>query len=92
MWIMITFVVGVIAGIFLEWWAWTRCRRQHTKAGTPSASHNTDMDAISQQYYELLYAVGSKFRNESRHQTALRYIREAESNSVCCGVAKQHHA
>lgn len=41
MWIILAFVVGIIFGVFLEWSAWTRCRRQHTKVGTPSASHNT---------------------------------------------------
>jgi hypothetical protein len=29
-------------------------------------------------YHELLYAVASKFPNETRHQTALRYIKRAE--------------
>ncbi len=29
-------------------------------------------------YYELLYAVERKFADESRHETALRYIRQAE--------------
>ena len=40
MWIIVAFVVGVAFGVFLEWLSWTRCRRQHTKVGTPSASHN----------------------------------------------------
>ena len=30
-------------------------------------------------YNELLYAVARKYEGESRHETALRYIREAES-------------
>jgi hypothetical protein len=33
---------------------------------------------VSELYNELLIAVGNKFSNESRHQTALRYIRQAE--------------
>lgn len=32
-------------------------------------------------YYELLYAVEKKTRGETRHQTALRYIQEAEQGS-----------
>jgi len=32
-------------------------------------------------YYELLFAVSKKYPNESRHDTALRYIHEAESHS-----------
>jgi hypothetical protein len=30
------------------------------------------------KYHELLYAVGTKYPGESRHETALRYIRQAE--------------
>ena len=32
----------------------------------------------NRQYNELIMAVGRKFPNESRHETALRYIKEAE--------------
>lgn len=30
------------------------------------------------RYFELIYAVGNKYAGESRHETALRYIRKAE--------------
>ena len=33
---------------------------------------------LSEKYYELLYAVETKHQSETRHETALRYIREAE--------------
>lgn len=33
---------------------------------------------LENKYYELLYAVASKYANETRHETALRYIRERE--------------
>ena len=33
---------------------------------------------LEKQYHELLYAVGNKYEGESRHQTALRYIEQAE--------------
>lgn len=33
-------------------------------------------------YNELIFAVGSKFEGESRHQTALRYILEAEESAT----------
>ena len=33
---------------------------------------------VSELYHELLYAVAQKFPGESRHETALRYIRERE--------------
>jgi hypothetical protein len=35
---------------------------------------------IEKLYNELLYAVERKFPNETRHQTALRYIQEAEKD------------
>jgi hypothetical protein len=34
--------------------------------------------ATSELYHELLFAVGNKYEGESRHQTALRYIQQAE--------------
>lgn len=37
-------------------------------------------------YYELLYGVASKFPDETRHETALRYIRNAETH--CNGPAQ----
>lgn len=45
---------------------------------------SSELDIVVQQYYELLYHVERKFPNESRHQTALRYICEAESNFRQC--------
>lgn len=38
-------------------------------------------------YNELLYAVSRKFPNESRHETALRYILETEDR--VCNQAKE---
>ncbi len=37
-----------------------------------------DFDEKSKKYYELLYAVESKYENETRHETALRYIKSVE--------------
>jgi hypothetical protein len=34
--------------------------------------------STEEKYNELLYAVGNKYPNETRHETALRYIRKAE--------------
>lgn len=34
---------------------------------------------VEELYQELLYAVGRKYPGESRHQTALRYIQNAEN-------------
>ncbi|TSA51862.1 MAG: hypothetical protein D4R44_06885 [Actinobacteria bacterium] len=34
------------------------------------------------KYDELILAVGKKYPNESRHETALRYIRQAETEHI----------
>lgn len=48
--------------------------------------------SIEEKYYELLYAVGNKYPNESRHETALRYIKEAEiSTDESSKEAKNEH-
>lgn len=39
-------------------------------------------------YRELIMAVGNKHPNESRHQTALRYIQRAEQSNNQAGTAK----
>ena len=39
-----------------------------------------------EKYSELLYAVGNKHPGETRHQTALRYIRQAEAST---GIEKE---
>ena len=33
-------------------------------------------------YYELIFAVGNKYEGETRHQTALRYIKQAQSSTT----------
>jgi len=47
-----------------------------------------DGGALEDRYNELLYAVARKFPGESRHETALRYIRQAEE--VPAGSWRQH--
>lgn len=44
---------------------------------------------IKDRYDELIYAVERKFPDESRHQTALRYIKEAEARANSGGQASQ---
>lgn len=41
----------------------------------------------AEKYNELLYAVATKHPGESRHETALRYIRQAETSSNNCQAA-----
>lgn len=45
---------------------------------------------VSELYNELLYAVAQKFPGESRHETALRYIREREQSTGEAGSCKQN--
>lgn len=47
---------------------------------TPKEDH--EMEKLRSDYNELIMAVGSKFPDETRHKTALRYINEAEAPSI----------
>ena len=47
--------------------------------------------SVEEEYYELLWAVSKKYPNETRHQTALRYIQQAEQGDGQ-GVATQLNA
>lgn len=44
---------------------------------------------VVQKYEELLYAVHRKFPDETRHQTALRYIKTAEAPSYTNAAMKE---
>jgi ribosomal 50S subunit-associated protein YjgA (DUF615 family) len=54
------------------------------------ANHNDDIiskmeidrEELAKKYDELIYAVGRKYPNESRHQTALRYIINSEKEDI----------
>lgn len=41
----------------------------------------SEKQRVEALYYELLYAVSKKWEGETRHETALRYILEAEGTS-----------
>lgn len=41
-----------------------------------------DLGEVAEKYNEPVYAVGSAYPGETRHETALRYIREAERGST----------
>jgi hypothetical protein len=51
-------------------------------AGLLENSELGTLKDFSKLYYELLYAVESIWPGETRHQTALRYIRERENQNV----------
>jgi hypothetical protein len=42
------------------------------------------LEGVNQRYNELIMAVESKEPNETRHETALRYITERETPSENC--------
>lgn len=44
---------------------------------------------LQAKYDELLYAVASKHPNESRHETALRYIKDREMAKAIAGLGGQ---
>ena len=44
---------------------------------------------LEEKYYELLNAVSQKFANESRHGTALRYIRDADKQTVLVAASAE---
>lgn len=59
----------------------------HTKIMHHDAALRVRVAELEKQYQELLYAVGSKYPDETRHETALRYIRESERRTMGDGVA-----
>lgn len=60
-----------------------------TKKLSPSPIRFSVSD-VSAKYNELLYSVAQKFPGESRHETALRYIREREQRAGETGSDKQN--
>lgn len=62
----------------------SRCSCLASASLTPPAPEASEAKAMAEsfaRYCELLYAVHRKFPGESRHETALRYIREAEASA-----------
>ena len=47
-----------------------------------------ELEVVEEKYRELLYQVSCKFPNETRHETALRYLKERETPAMtadqCC--------
>lgn len=42
---------------------------------------------LQDKYHQLIFEVQTKHPDESRHETALRYIRERENAPICTGSA-----
>lgn len=47
-----------------------------------------ERNTFSAQYNDLIYQVSQKFKDETRHQTAKRYIASWEGRSVDAAIAK----
>lgn len=52
------------------------------------AETREEIEELREKYHELLYAVATKHPDETRHETALRYIQEREIGPISC-VASQ---
>ena len=60
--------------------------------GEAALAHKPTVQVDDAKYAELIYAVGNKYPGESRHETALRYIRQAEQSSGEAQTALAHKA
>lgn len=47
--------------------------------------HIVKFEETKAKYMELIYAVGMKYQDETRHETALRYINEREASHYPSG-------
>jgi hypothetical protein len=63
-------------------------QRPQPEPAAPLVTPEGAQEDIKAKYYELLYAVAQKFPGESRHQTALRYIRQREEGTGSDQTAK----
>ena len=66
----------------------------YDSAATPRANARiAELEAenatLKKNYQELIMAVGKKFPGETRHETALKYIRRCESTSHPVWMATQ---
>jgi len=50
---------------------------------------NERIAELERKYHELLFSVGNKYPHETRHETALRYIKQAEISSHDAVRAKE---
>lgn len=59
------------------------------QGGTAPTDTPTQESATQALYHELLFAVANKHPGETRHETALRYIRQAENPGTAQMQAQQ---
>lgn len=63
--------------------------RESGDAECPSCGKMSGVEnTLEERYFQLILCVGNRFEGETRHQTALRYLKNAEVSSngpVCDG-------
>ena len=59
---------------------WDNINEKYRKLKSAISAIQEEAEKSHRLHGELLSAVGKKFPNETRHETALRYIREAENS------------
>ena len=64
-------MIGIVFGILIG-----------TIPDGESVQLKIESEGLKEKYYELILAVATKCPKETRHETALRYIFEAEKGSI----------
>lgn len=59
------------------------------ETATDQSAYIKRLEAANKKYEELLLSVANKYPNETRHETALRYIKQREQSSHCGGDASK---
>ena len=59
------------------------------KAIHPTCPLDDYVEDTKGKYYELLYCVENKYPDESRHDTAMRYIKEREASGTSIAQAEK---
>lgn len=75
------------AAAYKEFWAIDEALGGESWQGT-RAERIATLEVNNNRYHALLYAVSMKYEGETRHETALRYIREREAESGAEAIAK----
>lgn len=67
-------------------------RRLVTTDGAQSVNYIPfrELESLRAKYYELIYAVATKHDGETRHETALRYIKERENKTQNFGSVQEN--
>ena len=69
-----------------------RLEEEVTEAKMTTIRHAALILQLEADYYELIMAIGNKYEDETRHETALRYIMERENQEGRCATEEQEDA